>query len=146
LQSKKIEVKLLKNNNYDLTYILIFKILQKKLRGHPLIIGILKSLMIFMSNNTLEIVQLIAQYIPKEQRILLLKDLLEVYGSIYKTSKITKISRPQLYSYLASDKRSYPNDQVTARILVSLMEIKRTLIKDRLRQLSKDFNELITKI
>ena len=75
-----------------------------------------------------------------------MKDLLEVYGSIYKTSKITKISRPQLYSYLASDKRSYPNDQVTARILVSLMEIKRTLIKDRLRQLSKDFNELINKI
>jgi hypothetical protein len=102
--------------------------------------------MIVMSNNTLEVVQLIAQYIPKEQRILLLKDLLEVYGSIYKTSKITKISRPQLYSYLASDKRSYPNDQVTARILVSLMEIKRTLIKDRLRQLSKDFNELINKI
>lgn len=99
-----------------------------------------------MSNNTLEIIQLIAQYIPKEQRILLLKDLLEVYGSIYKTSKITKISRPQLYSYLASDKRSYPNDQVTARILVSLMDIKRTLIKDRLRQLSKDFNELINKI
>jgi hypothetical protein len=102
--------------------------------------------MILMSNNTLEIIQLIAQYIPKEQRILLLKDLLEVYGSIYKTSKITKISRPQLYSYLASDKRSYPNDQVTARILVSLMDIKRTLIKDRLRQLSKDFNELINKI
>lgn len=99
-----------------------------------------------MSNNTLEVVQLIAQYIPKEQRILLLKDLLEVYGSIYKTSKITKISRPQIYSYLASDKRSYPNDQVTARILASLMEIKRTLIKDRLRQLSKDFNELINKI
>jgi hypothetical protein len=102
--------------------------------------------MIFMSNNNLEIIQLIAQYIPKEQRILLLKDLLEVYGSIYKTSKITKISRPQLYSYLASDKRSYPNDKVTARILTSLMEIKRTLIKDRLRQLSKDFNELINKI
>ncbi|MGA2573806.1 MAG: hypothetical protein ABSF36_06345 [Candidatus Methanomethylicaceae archaeon] len=99
-----------------------------------------------MSNNTLEIIQLIAQYIPKEQRILLLKDLLEVHGSIYKTSKVTKISRPQLYSYLASDKRSYPNDQVTARILVSLMDIKRTLIKDRLRQLSKDFNELINKI
>jgi len=99
-----------------------------------------------MSKNNLEIIQLIAQYIPKEQRILMLKDLLEVYGSIYKTSKITKISRPQLYSYLASDKRSYPNDDVTARILNGLMEIKRNLIKERLKQLSKDFNDLINKI
>jgi len=99
-----------------------------------------------MSKNNLEIIQLIAQYIPKEQRILMLKDLLEVYGSIYKTSKITKISRPQLYSYLASDKRSYPNDDVTARILNGLMAIKRNLIKERLKQLSKDFNDLINKI
>ena len=99
-----------------------------------------------MSKNNLEIIQLIAQYIPKEQRILLLKDLLEVYGSIYKTSKVTNISRPQLYSYLASDKRSYPNDDVTARLITSLMEIKRNLIKDRLKELSKNFNELINKI
>ncbi len=99
-----------------------------------------------MSKNNLEIIELIAQYIPKEQRILLLKDLLEIYGSIYKTSKVTKISRPQLYSYLASDKRSYPNDEVTARLILSLMEVKRSLVKDRLRQLSKDFTELINVI
>jgi hypothetical protein len=96
-----------------------------------------------MSKNNLEIIGLIAQYIPKEQRILLLKDLLEIFGSIYKTSKITRISRPQLYSYLASDKRSYPNDEVTARLISSLMEVKRSLVKDRLRQLSKDFTDLI---
>jgi len=96
-----------------------------------------------MSKDNLEIISLIAQYIPKEQRILLLKDLLEIYGSIYKTSKITKISRPRIYSYLASEKRSYPSDDVTARLLSSLMEVKRSLVKDRLRQLSKDFNDLI---
>lgn len=99
-----------------------------------------------MSKNNPEIVELLVQYIPKEQRIFLLKDLLEVYGSIYKTSKITKISRPQLYSYLASDKRSFPNDEVTARILMSLIDIKRNLVKDRLRELSKDFSELINKL
>lgn len=96
-----------------------------------------------MSTNNLEIIQLVAQYIPKEQRVVLLRDLLEIYGSIYKTSKVTKISRPQLYSYLASDKRSYPNDEVTARLISSLMEVKRSLIKDRLKQLSKDFTDLI---
>jgi len=99
-----------------------------------------------MSKINLEIIELIAQYIPKEQRISFLKELLEVYGSIYKTSKMTKISRPQLYSYLASDKRSYPNDEVTARILASLLEIKRSLVKEKLRDLSKDFSDLINKL
>jgi hypothetical protein len=99
-----------------------------------------------MSKNNLEIIELMSQYIPKEQRILLLKDLLEIYGSIYKTSKITKVSRPQLYSYLASDKRSYPNDEVTARLIFSLMEVKRNLVKERLRQLSKEFTDLINMI
>jgi hypothetical protein len=99
-----------------------------------------------MSQNNTEIVQLIAQYIPNEQRISLLKSLLEVYGSIYKTSKMTKISRPALYRYLASDKKSYPNDDITARLLTALLEIKRSWIKDQLKQLSKDFNELINKL
>ena len=99
-----------------------------------------------MSKNNPEVMLLIAQYIPNEQRISLLKALLEVYGSMYKTSKMTQISRTQLYRYLASDKKSYPNDEVTSRIIVSLLEIKRTWMKDQLRQLSKDFNELITKI
>ena len=99
-----------------------------------------------MSKNNPEVMFLIAQYIPNEQRISLLKVLLEVYGSMYKTSKMTQISRTQLYRYLASDKKSYPNDEVTSRIIVSLLEIKRTWMKDQLRQLSKDFNELITKI
>ena len=99
-----------------------------------------------MSKNSFEVIPLIAQYIPNEQRISFLKALLEIYGSIYKTSKMTKISRTQLYRYLASDKKSYPNDEVTIRIINSLLEIKRTWIKDQLRQLSKDFNELINKI
>ena len=99
-----------------------------------------------MSKNNPEVMFLIAQYIPNEQRISLLKALLEVYGSMYKTSKMTQISRTQLYRYLASDKKSYPNDEVTSRIIVSLLEIKRTWMKDQLRQLSKNFNELITKI
>jgi hypothetical protein len=99
-----------------------------------------------MSKNNTEIVQLIAQYIPNEQRIAILKNLLEVYGSIYKTSKITKISRPALYRYLASEKRTYPNDEITARLLTALLDIKRGWIKDQLKQLSKDFNELINKL
>ena len=99
-----------------------------------------------MPKNNPEVMLLIAQYIPNEQRISLLKALLEVYGSMYKTSKMTQISRTQLYRYLASDKKSYPNDEVTSRIIVSLLEIKRIWMKDQLRQLSKDFNELITKI
>jgi len=99
-----------------------------------------------MSKSNIETVQLIAQYIPNEQRISLLKSLLEVYGSIYKTSKVTKISRPALYRYLASDKKSYPNDEITARLLAALLEIKRSWIKDQLKQLAKDFNELINKL
>ena len=99
-----------------------------------------------MSNANPEVMLLIAQYIPNEQRISLLKTLLEIYGSMYKTSKMTKISRTQLYRYLASDKKSYPNDEVTSRIIVALLEIKRTWMKDQLRQLSKEFNELINKI
>lgn len=99
-----------------------------------------------MSKNNQDIVLLISQYIPNEQRISLLKNLIEIHGSIYKTSKKTHISRPQLYRYLASEKRSYPNDEVTARIINSLLEIKRNWIKDQLRELSKDFNELINKV
>lgn len=99
-----------------------------------------------MSKTNQDIVLLISQYIPNEQRISLLKNLIEIHGSIYKTSKITKISRPQLYRYLASEKRSYPNDEVTSRIISSLLEIKRSWIKDQLKELAKDFNELITKI
>jgi len=99
-----------------------------------------------MSKNNQDIILLISQYIPNEHRISLLKNLIEIHGSIYKTSKITRISRPQLYRYLASEKRSYPNDEVTARIISSLLEIKRNWIKDQLRELSKDFNELINKI
>jgi len=99
-----------------------------------------------MSKNNQDIILLISQYIPNEQRISLLKNLIEIHGSIYKTSKITRISRPQLYRYLASEKRSYPNDDVTARIISSLLEIKRNWIKDQLKELSKDFNELINKI
>jgi len=99
-----------------------------------------------MSKESLEVVRLIAQYIPNEQRISLLKTLLEVYGSIYKTSKVTKISRPALYRYLASDKKSYPNDDITARLLMALLEIKRSWIKDQLKQLARDFNELINKL
>lgn len=99
-----------------------------------------------MSNIDQDVVLMVAQYLPKEQRVSLLKNLLEIYGSIYKTSKITKISRPQLYRYLASDKKSYPNDEVTARIIRALLEVKRNWIKDQLKQYSKEFNELINKI
>ncbi|MEN3062212.1 MAG: hypothetical protein ABC595_03805 [Candidatus Methanosuratincola petrocarbonis] len=97
-------------------------------------------------NSSFEIIQLIAQYIPNEYRILFLKSLLEVYGSIYKTSKMTKISRPQLYRYLATEKKCYPNDEVTARILQALLEIKRAWTKDQLKQLSKEFNDIVNKI
>lgn len=99
-----------------------------------------------MSNTDQDVILMVAQFIPKEQRISLLKNLLEIYGSIYKTSKVTKISRPQLYRYLASDKKSYPNDEVTARIVHALLEIKRNWIKDQLKQYSKEFNELISKM
>ncbi len=99
-----------------------------------------------MSNEDIGIIQLISQYIPSEYRIMFLKALLEVYGSIYKTSKITKISRPTLYRYLASDKKSYPNDFIMAKILKALIEIKRTWTKDQLKNLAKDFNELINKL
>ena len=99
-----------------------------------------------MKDDDLGIVQLISQYIPNEYRIMFLKSLLEIYGSIYKTSKITKISRPTLYRYLASDKESYPNDINMAKILKALIEIKRSWTKDQLRQLAKEFNELINRL
>jgi len=99
-----------------------------------------------MSTTQHDIVLLVSQYIPKEQRIALLKDLLEIYGSIYKTSKITKIQRPQLYRYLATDKKSYPNDEVTCRIIMALLEIKPSRVKEQLKHLSKDFNDLIMKM
>jgi hypothetical protein len=99
-----------------------------------------------MSTTEHDIVLMASQYIPKEQRISLLKSLLEIYGSIYKTSKITKISRPQLYRYLATEKKSYPNDEVTSRIVLALLEVKRSWVKEQLKHLSKDFNELITKM
>ncbi|MEM3364932.1 MAG: hypothetical protein QXW80_04735 [Candidatus Micrarchaeia archaeon] len=99
-----------------------------------------------MKDENLDVLQLISQFIPNEYKIMFLKSLLEIYGSIYKTSKITKISRPTLYRYLASDKESYPNDSNMAKILKALIEVKRSWTKDQLRQLAKDFNELINRL
>lgn len=99
-----------------------------------------------MSGDEIGIAQLISQYIPNEYRIMFLKALLEVYGSIYKTSKVTKISRPTLYRYLASGGKKHPNDVNMAKILNALIEIKRTWTKDQLKQLARNFNELINKL
>ena len=98
-----------------------------------------------MNDEKLTIFHLIAQYIPNEYRIRFLEKLLETYGSIYKLSKITKISRPTLYRYFIH-KKGYPNDVIMAEIIKHLIEVKRTWTKEQLRQLAKDFNELINKI
>ncbi len=99
-----------------------------------------------MSRNNPETIQLIAQYIPNEERVSLLRSLLEIHGSLYKTSKMAGISRQQLYRYLINEKKSYPSDEVTVRILMALIEVKRNWVKDQLRQLDKNFGELINKI
>lgn len=99
-----------------------------------------------MKDEELSTLQLISQYIPNEYKIMFLKSLLEIYGSIYKTSKVTKISRPTLYRYLASNKLSYPNDANMAKILKALIDVKRSWTKDQLKQLAKEFNDLINKL
>lgn len=97
-----------------------------------------------MDEEKVTIFHLLAQYIPSKYRVKFLKELLEVHGSIYKVSKITKISRPALYRYLYSE--CYPNDTIMAKILKELVETKRTWTKEELRKLLKDFNELINKL
>lgn len=100
--------------------------------------------MINMDGEDVTIFHLLAQYIPSKYRVKFLKELLEVHGSIYKVSKITKISRPTLYRYLYLE--CHPSDLTMAKILKELVEAKRTWTKEELRKLLKDFSELINKL
>ncbi len=93
-----------------------------------------------------ETLRQLAAYIPREEKRLLVKRLLEISGdSISRAASAASITKAQLYRYLGITKRkNYPSDRVMARVLEAIYnkhpgEIKQYFfdIATRIRQLAE---------
>ena len=100
-----------------------------------------------MMSKRMDVFDEIASFLPKEERIAFLENVIEASGSIYKASKITGISRPQIYRYLSKvSRRNYPSDEVTARILRAAFQLRPMWTRQRLKALIKVLSDTVNKI
>jgi len=94
-----------------------------------------------------EDVKRLASFIPKNDRVVIFKQLYEACGSnVQDTARVLGINTRQVYFYLPKNGRrlrNYPNDDTTALIIRAVLKKDPTIIQHKMIQLSKEFNNIL---